>query len=606
MADVQDKLPMSGYGEIARTWLTRFAQAIDRRERGVLADLLVASPHWRDLLAFTWEIGWVAGAGAIEDGLFCGADAAGVSGIRLAAGRTAPRLITALGRPLIEVFFEFETAVGPGAGIARLDPDERGPYGPRAWTLLTALEAVRDHEEPAPGTRAAGLGFESRDQRLSWADQRAERAWFNDREPAVLVVGGGHSGVMLAARLGRLGIDTLVVDRFERPGDNWRTRYRLLALHTPTDAGRFPYLPFPDSFPMYLPKDRLANWIEHYVEALDINWWGSTEFLGGTWDTDKHRWRVSVRNVSGAERELHPRHVVFATGSGYTGRPNVPKLPGLDTFAGRVMHSSEFTDGSSFSGQRVLVVGTGTSAHDIAYDLHVNGAAVTMMQRSPTTVIALSTARTVLAGVQPFYGSGHAAWADSDLATAANFIQPLFYAYCQRASREAEGIDRDLLAGLRKAGFDPDCGPDDPGMIYKAHSAGGRYYIEIGCSKLIIDGHIQLIHSADLDALHRDGLTLQDGRQLPFDAIVLATGYHSHETDVERWFGADVARRIGEVGGFAEDGEIRNGWRRTAQDGLWFMVSGGLAGSRIYSRYLALQINAALHGLLPQRTRQET
>src|SRR6202035_6186082 len=101
---------------------------------------------------------------------------------------------------------------------------------------------------------------------------------FEDRDPDVLVVGGGHSGVMVAAQLGQMGVDTLVIDRHPRVGDNWRRRYDFLALHNKTDVVHFPFMSFPDTFPEYMPKDKLAAWLEHYVEALDIPFWTDTEF----------------------------------------------------------------------------------------------------------------------------------------------------------------------------------------------------------------------------------------------------------------------------------------------------------------------------------------
>ena len=113
---------------------------------------------------------------------------------------------------------------------------------------------------------------------------REARCVFADRDPQVLIVGGGHSGLMAAAHLGRLDVDTLVVDRFGRIGDNWRTRYDSLVLHNNSDMNQFPFMPFPPTFPEYLPKDKLANWLEVYVDCMEINAWTSTEFLGGRFD----------------------------------------------------------------------------------------------------------------------------------------------------------------------------------------------------------------------------------------------------------------------------------------------------------------------------------
>ena len=86
----------------------------------------------------------------------------------------------------------------------------------------------------------------------------------------VIVVGGGHAGLSIAARLGQLQIDALVVDRLPRVGDNWRKRYHSLALHNSTEVNHLPYMPFPPSWPRYLPKDMLADWFEAYAWAMEL------------------------------------------------------------------------------------------------------------------------------------------------------------------------------------------------------------------------------------------------------------------------------------------------------------------------------------------------
>ena len=130
----------------------------------------------------------------------------------------------------------------------------------------------------------------------------------------MLIVGGGQAGLTLAARLGRLNVDTLVIDKNERIGDNWRKRYHSLALHNHTDINHLPYIPFPPHWPMYLPKDMLADWFEAYAWAMEINFWTGTELKQGRYDSATGTWTVTVRHLDGRERTLHPRHLVFANG----------------------------------------------------------------------------------------------------------------------------------------------------------------------------------------------------------------------------------------------------------------------------------------------------
>ena len=139
-------------------------------------------------------------------------------------------------------------------------------------------------------------------------------------------------------------------------------------------------MPFPPNWPTYIPKDKLAGWFEAYVESMELNYWTATEFEGGTYDEGRERWSVCCAGRTARAREMHPRHVVMATG--VSGIPNLPDIPTLRNFAGKVLHSSQYDDGEAWKGKNVLVVGTGNSGHDIAQDLHSSGAKVTLVQRS--------------------------------------------------------------------------------------------------------------------------------------------------------------------------------------------------------------------------------
>ena len=221
--------------------------------------------------------------------------------------------------------------------------------------------------------------------RLSRGSTAESAAAYVGRDPAVLVVGGGQAGLSTAARLTQLQVDTLIVDRAPRIGDNWRKRYHALTLHNQVQVNHLPYMPFPPSWPTYIPKDKLATWFEAYVEAMELNYWPATELVGGRYDEQERQWRVVLRQADGTEREMRPRHVVMATG--VSGIPSVPDIPSLQNFAGTVLHSSQYDDGEAWHGKDAIVIGTGNSGHDIAQDLHSSGANVTLVQRSPTLIV---------------------------------------------------------------------------------------------------------------------------------------------------------------------------------------------------------------------------
>jgi putative flavoprotein involved in K+ transport len=151
---------------------------------------------------------------------------------------------------------------------------------------------------------------------------------------------------------------TLIVDREARIGDNWRKRYHALVLHNQVHVNHLPYMPFPPNWPAYIPKDKLAAWFEAYVESMELNYWTGSEFAGGSYDEAAKRWSVLVRLADGT-REMHPRHVVMATG--VSGIPSVPDVPRLRNFRGEILHSSEYEDGQAWKEKTALVIGSGNS-----------------------------------------------------------------------------------------------------------------------------------------------------------------------------------------------------------------------------------------------------
>ena len=116
----------------------------------------------------------------------------------------------------------------------------------------------------------------------------------------MLIIGGGQAGLSLAARLHALEIDALVIERNPRVGDNWRNRYHSLWLHNETDLSHLPYLPFPDTWPVYLSKDQMAWWLEHYAGAMELNVWTGTRFDGASFDAGTGTWSARVERADGS------------------------------------------------------------------------------------------------------------------------------------------------------------------------------------------------------------------------------------------------------------------------------------------------------------------
>jgi cation diffusion facilitator CzcD-associated flavoprotein CzcO len=573
----------------ADNWLAQFEEALAKPDDGLLKTLFHPDSYWRDVLALSWNIQTLNGRDAILKALPPLARSASPSGFAIAPGRAAPRKVMRAGTNAIEAIFKFETKVGRGSGIIRLISDVDDGNRLKAWTLLTELGELKGFEEQLGVNRPRGNAY-SRDFRgPNWLDLRKASAEYADHDPTVLVIGGGQSGLSIAARLKQLNVDTLIVDREKRIGDNWRKRYHALTLHNQVQVNHLPYLHFPPNWPTYIPKDKLANWFEAYVEAMELNFWTETEFEGGSYDEKEGRWTVTLRRADGGKRTMHPRHVVLATG--VSGIPSVPDIAGLKDFVGKVLHSSQYDDGERWKGKRAIVIGTGNSGHDIAQDLYSSGAHVTLFQRSSTLVVSIEPSAQL---VYAPYNEG--TLEDNDLIATS---MPLKLARKSHAltAEKSKALDQELLDGLERVGFKLDFGEDNTGWQFKYLTRGGGYYFNVGCSDLIVKGDIALKQFADIDKFTADGADMKDGKAVAANLVVLATGYKRQEELVRKLFGADVEKRVGTIWGFGEEQELRNMYTRTGQPGLW-LIAGGLAQCRIGSKHLALQIKAIEEGLL--------
>jgi putative flavoprotein involved in K+ transport len=576
------------YLTITERWLAQFERALTEGDNALLQTLFHADSHWRDVLALTWRIMTVNGGGAILKELRKHRERARPRSFKIPSHRTAPRTVNRAGTESIEAIFTFETTEGRGSGVVRLRPE--ADDAPKAWTLLTALDEIKGHEEQLGRSHPQGKAYSRDFHGPNWLDNRQAATEYADRDPAVLVVGGGQAGLSAAASLAQLGVDTLIVDREKRIGDNWRKRYHALVLHNQVHVNHLPYMRFPPNWPAYIPKDKIAGWFEAYTESMELNYWTAAEFEGGSYDENSRRWSVVLRRADGSKREMHPRHIVLATG--VSGISHLPDIPTLRNFSGKVLHSSQYDEGGAWKGKNVLVIGSGNSGHDIAQDLYSSGAKVTLVQRSSTLIVNVEPSAQL---PYALYDEGPSL-EDCDLITASI---PL--AVAKRGhillTQQAKDLDKDLLEGLERKGFKLDFGEDGTGWQFKYLTRGGGYYFNVGCSDLIVKGEIGVAQFSDIAAFVADGAQMRSGKTILADLIVLATGYKGQEHLVGKLFGNEVATRVGPIWGFGDGDELRNMFTRTPQSGLWF-IAGSFAQCRIYSKYLALQIKASEIGLL--------
>lgn len=577
----------------ANSVLNSLEEALAGRDIEAALALFAEECYWRDLVAFTWNIRTVEGKEGVRDMLENCLDSAQPRGWAL-----DEREIATEADGVVEAWIVFETAVARGSGFVRIKDG-------LIWTLLTTMDELKGYEEPLGSTRPLGAKHGDDQGKPTWKEEREQElaSLGVDTQPYVLIIGGGQGGIALGARLRQHGVPALIIEKNERAGDSWRKRYKSLCLHDPVWYDHLPYLKFPPNWPVFAPKDKIGDWLEMYARVMELNYWGGTEARSAQYDEASQKWRVVVER-DGKTIELEPRQLVLATGM--SGKPNIPDIPGQDVFRGVQEHSSEHAGADGYQGKLVAVIGSNNSAHDICAALYEAGVDVTMIQRSSTHIVKSDSL--VELGLGPLYSEeavrNGVSTEKADLIFAsipyrimAGFQKPIY--------DEIREKDRDFYAALEKAGFMLDFGPDDSGLFMKYLRRASGYYIDVGASQLIIDGKIKLESGAEVERLTEDSVRLEDGREIPADVVIYATGYGSMNGWAADLISQDVADKVGKVWGLGSDtpkdpgpweGEQRNMWKPTQQEALWFH-GGNLAQSRFYSHFLALQLKARMEGL---------
>ena len=580
----------SGATTRVKNFMKRFSDALATGDAKAASNLFAPECYWRDLVTFTWNIKTMEGRPAIEAML----------GATLAM--TQPRNWQLEGEAtqagdVTDGLISFETAAARGYGHIRLQ-------GEQCWTLLTTMRELKGFEEKTGPARDMGVRHGVQAGRLNWAERRAKEAaeLGCTTQPYCLIVGGGQGGIALGARLRRLGVPTIIIEKNERPGDSWRKRYKSLCLHDPVWYDHLPYLPFPDDWPVFSPKDKIGDWLEMYTKVMELNYWCKTTCEHAVYDEAKGEWTVEVIR-DGKKTVLRPKQLVLATGMSAV--PNYVKYPGQETFKGVQVHSSQHKGSDGCAGKKCVVIGSNNSAHDICADLYEHGADVTMVQRS-STHIARSDSLMELALGDLYSEKAIKNGIDHHKADLifASVPYKILHSFQIPVYQEMERRDAAFYDGLRNAGFMLDFGEDGSGLFMKYLRRGSGYYIDVGASQLIIDGKVKLQKGAVKEIMPH-GVRMEDGTDLPADLIVYATGYGSMNGWAAQLISQEVADKVGKCWGLGSDtrkdpgpweGELRNMWKPVQQPGLWFH-GGNLHQSRHYSQFLSLQLKARMEEL---------
>ncbi|KAJ7029866.1 FAD/NAD-P-binding domain-containing protein [Mycena alexandri] len=570
--------------QVASSWISQFGKALESGDINGTVSSLHPDGYFRDILVFSWNNRCLHGDANLTAYLTGALDKVSIRDVTLETRTGLTPQYGALTDKLplrtVSAGFTFTCTVGIGRGYFHLVSADSGEW--KAFVVMMALADIKGHEEIKHELGVYG------DHTLAWTDVFYERRRAIETNPHVLIIGGGQTGLNVAARFKQMEIKTLVVEANSRIGDNWRKRYPTLVLQSPKKSNSMLYQPYPQTWPVFTPRDKLADWLEQYAQSQDlVVWTNSRPLPHPLYDNSTKRWTVVV-DRAGQHVTLHPSHIIVAN---TFGAPRMPVLPHQDGFKGSVLHASAYQGGKPFTGKQVIVVGGANTAADICQDLVSHGAqSITMVQRSATWILSRDSARIMFDRVFPEE-------MDIDVSDFIAMAYPISLMRKIEGDTVQQALEEQKMThrGLAEAGFKIMAGKDFLTLWYEG---GGGYSLDVGCSELISSGKVKIKHGVELAEFNTDSVVFTDGSSLEADVVIFATSYENiGDTMRKTILGDEIMDRVGPVWGLDEEGELRGCYRPTGQPGLWF-AAGHFHVSRAFSKQVALKIKAIELGLI--------
>ena len=305
----------------------------------------------------------------------------------------------------------------------------------------------------------------------------------------VAIIGAGPAGLAVGACLSKAGLDFVILEKDHQVGSSWRRHYARLHLHTVKQYSALPFLPFPRSYPRYVPRDLMIQYLESYAKQFDLRpQFGETV---RSVRRDTNTWVIT--STSGC---IRAPFVVIA--SGYNAEPITPSFVGMEKFEGKVLHSADYVDATSFEGQSVLVVGMGNTGAEIGLDLAEGGARPTISLRGGVHIVPRE-----LFGI-PIQIVGMLATSLLPSALNDRIFPPILNAVLGNLSQQ----------GIRRPA---------QGILQQCASSGKVPVIDVGTVRKIFGQAIRI--ALDVSAITEDGAIFHDGSSGKYDCIILATGY---------------------------------------------------------------------------------
>ncbi|KXH35584.1 hypothetical protein CSAL01_05790 [Colletotrichum salicis] len=423
--------------------------------------------------------------------------------------------------------FRTEAPASKCIGLAKLIP---GPEN-KGWQICVLTTAVIELDEkpfgPLPRTTPSPI---DPSQRGNPHAQGLPRLRDGNAVLDAVVVGGSCTGIANAIQLDAAGANVAVFDIEPQAGGNWSTkRYENVTLHHPAFMIQLPRFPVPEGYPNFLKGTDLTRYYSSAVQELGLSFFGGVAVLRNSWSEKDKIWTVQVKDVkTGEEMTLKAKNLVLANGFLVgNDNPRVPKLEGRELFTGPVQHTTEYRNPADYKGKRVLVVGVGNSAHDVAGNLASDPdvTSVTILQRSPTFLVDFATVAPIL--TMRYRG-------DIPVNTADFLQESLPVGMLRDMARAAIGAAvavagaEDRSRALEGLGY---AVRRDPCLMTQVfEERGSAFYVDQpGTFDLVFGGRIKIARG-DAVGFVEEGVVVRDKetgneRVMEADGVVLATGY---------------------------------------------------------------------------------
>ena len=373
----------------------------------------------------------------------------------------------------------------------------------------------------------------------------------------VLIVGGGFSGLGMAIKLREAGMNSfLLLEKSEDVGGTWwDNRYPGCACDIPSHLYSFSFELSPDWTRMYPGQKEIHAYLKHCVEKYGLapHIKVKTRFCEAIWNDQDNCWDVLAEAAGEGTLKIRARALVSGMGGLHV--PNIPKLPGIERFAGPAFHSSQWDYGVDLRGKNVAVVGTGASAIQFVPQIAPSVGKLSLFQRTPAWIVPRLDYAFSEKARRRFRHFWLARWAFRKLL----FLRFEIRVFGFLGNKFVRGKAVEIATRHRQRQV------TDP----KLYAALTPNY-ELGCKRVLVSDdyyptltrqNVELVTSG-IAEVREHSIVTTDGTERPADVLIYGTGFRATEPLI----GARIVGRNGI--------EIHDAWRERMNAYYGITVSG--------------------------------